>query len=126
MGTTNPRPPALAAAHRGERPGRAQGVASAALAHLFDVDSTAHASPAFPTHADAAALLGVPERTLEGWRLTRSGPPWLKLGRHVRYDRDDSLAPSMPRSRWKRSISITSYVSDSRTVAACSGLPSRR
>jgi hypothetical protein len=40
--------------------------------------------PAFLTQAEVAVLLGVPERTLEGWRLTRSGPPWLKLGRHVR------------------------------------------
>ena len=36
--------------------------------------------PAFLTQAAVAVLLGVPERTLEGWRLTKSGPPWLKLG----------------------------------------------
>ena len=48
--------------------------------------------PAFLTQAEVAVLLGVPERTLEGWRLTKSGPPWLKLGRHVKYDRDDVLA----------------------------------
>ena len=48
--------------------------------------------PAFLTQAEVAVLLGVPERTLEGWRLTKSGPPWLKLGRHVKYDRNDVLA----------------------------------
>ena len=48
--------------------------------------------PAFLTQAEVACLLGVPERTLEGWRLTKSGPPWLKLGRHVKYDGDDVLA----------------------------------
>lgn len=29
--------------------------------------------PAFLTQAEVAVLLGVPERTLEGWRLTKSG-----------------------------------------------------
>ena len=48
--------------------------------------------PAFLTQAEVAWLLGVPERTLEGWRLTRSGPPWLKLGRYVKYDRDEVLS----------------------------------
>ncbi|WP_286302344.1 helix-turn-helix domain-containing protein [Microbacterium suwonense] len=58
-------------------------------------DLEAHArievAPAFLTQAEVAVLLGVPERTLEGGRLTKSGPPWLKLGRHIRYDRDDVL-----------------------------------
>ena len=30
---------------------------------------------AFLTQAEVSVLLGVPERTLEGWRLTKSGPP---------------------------------------------------
>lgn len=34
--------------------------------------------PAFFTQAEVARLLGVPERTLEGWRLTKSGPPSLR------------------------------------------------
>jgi len=45
--------------------------------------------PAFLTQAEVARLLGVPEWTLEGWRLARVGPPCLKLGRHVKYDRDE-------------------------------------
>jgi hypothetical protein len=62
--------------------------------HLSGMDAHAHVEvePAFLTQAEVACLLGVPERTLEGWRLTKSGPPWLKLGRHVKYDRDDVLA----------------------------------
>jgi DNA-binding transcriptional MerR regulator len=36
-----------------------------------------------------AELLGVPVNTLTMWRYRGVGPPWLKLGRHVRYrDRD--------------------------------------
>jgi hypothetical protein len=42
--------------------------------------------PVFLTQHEIADVLKVPERTLEDWRLTRHGPPWLKLGRHVRYD----------------------------------------
>lgn len=61
-------------------------------AHLLDMDARIDVEPAFFTQAEVARLLGVPERTLEGWRLTRSGPPWLKLGWHVKYDRDDVLA----------------------------------
>lgn len=48
--------------------------------------------PALLTQAEVAVLLGVPERTIEDWRLTKSGLPWLKLGRHVKYERDDVLA----------------------------------
>jgi hypothetical protein len=60
--------------------------------HLSGMDAHVEVEPAFLTQAEVACLLGVPERTLEGWRLTKSGPPWLKLGRHVKYDRDDVLA----------------------------------
>ena len=60
--------------------------------HLPGMDAHVEVVPAFLTQAEVARLLGVPERTLEGWRLTESGPPWLKLGRHVKYDRDDVLA----------------------------------
>ena len=36
------------------------------------------------TSRQVADLLRVPLCTVEDWRVTRSGPPWLKLGRHVR------------------------------------------
>lgn len=48
--------------------------------------------PVFLTQREVAELLRVPVRTVEDWRLTRSGPPWVKLGRHVRYEQDELLA----------------------------------
>lgn len=35
---------------------------------------------------DLGAFLGIPEKTLRDWRLKNYGPPFLKLGKHVRYD----------------------------------------
>ncbi|MEO0464939.1 MAG: helix-turn-helix domain-containing protein [Pseudomonadota bacterium] len=35
---------------------------------------------------EAAALLGLSPRTLEALRFRREGPPYVKLGRAVRYD----------------------------------------
>jgi excisionase family DNA binding protein len=37
------------------------------------------------TSAEVAELLQVPVRTLEQWRYKKSGPPYRKLGTHVRY-----------------------------------------
>jgi hypothetical protein len=45
------------------------------------------------TEAEAAAELGVSVRTLQTWRYlsrrreTHRGPPWVQLGRGVRYER---------------------------------------
>jgi hypothetical protein len=36
--------------------------------------------------ADLAAFLGIPEKTLREWRYKRYGPPYKRLGKHVRYD----------------------------------------
>ncbi|TFD50413.1 hypothetical protein E3T46_10970 [Cryobacterium sp. Hh11] len=33
-----------------------------------------------------------PPRTLEEWRQTRTGPPYRRMGRHVRYLRREVLA----------------------------------
>jgi hypothetical protein len=41
------------------------------------------------TPAEVAGLLGVPVNSLKMWRYRRTGPPWLKLGRHIRYSRRD-------------------------------------
>lgn len=49
-------------------------------------------APTFLTQREVAELLRLPEHTLEDWRLTRHGPPYLKLGRHVRYDLADIVA----------------------------------
>lgn len=37
------------------------------------------------TQAELAARLGVPEDTVKRWRRTRTGPPFFRAGRHVRY-----------------------------------------
>ncbi len=34
---------------------------------------------------DLAELIGVPVATLANWRCAGKGPPFLKVGRHVRY-----------------------------------------
>lgn len=34
-------------------------------------------------------LLGVPVGTLANWRSARTGPPFVKVGRHVRYRTSD-------------------------------------
>ena len=44
------------------------------------------------TGPQVAELLQVPARTLEEWRQTRTGPPWRRVGKHVRYLRSEVLA----------------------------------
>lgn len=60
--------------------------------HRYGMDVPVSPPPVFLTQREVADLLRLPARTLEDWRQTRSGPPYVKLGRHVRYDRDDLLA----------------------------------
>ncbi len=60
-------------------------------AHLSGMDTLPTISTSFLTQKEVAELLRVPERTLEDWRFTQQGPPYLKLGRHVRYDLADIL-----------------------------------
>ncbi|WP_426183520.1 helix-turn-helix transcriptional regulator [Microbacterium sp. TWP3-1-2b2] len=48
--------------------------------------------PIFLTQREVADLLRLPGRTLEDWRQTQQGPPYVKLGRHVRYERAELLA----------------------------------
>ncbi|MEU3472690.1 helix-turn-helix domain-containing protein [Rhodococcus sp. NPDC006774] len=38
------------------------------------------------TTQEVSDYLRIAKATLEGWRCKRSGPPWLRLGKHVRYD----------------------------------------
>lgn len=38
---------------------------------------------------ELSELLGVPVGTLANWRSARTGPPFVKIGRHVRYRRGD-------------------------------------
>jgi excisionase family DNA binding protein len=48
--------------------------------------------PQIMTGPQVAELLQVPARTLEEWRQTRTGPPWRRVGKHVRYFRTEVLA----------------------------------
>jgi excisionase family DNA binding protein len=62
------------------------------LAYLICMDSSQLLVPVFLTQSEVAELLRLPVRTVEDWRLTRLGPPWVKLGRHVRYEQSELLA----------------------------------
>jgi predicted DNA-binding transcriptional regulator AlpA len=41
---------------------------------------------------DAAHLLNLSVRTLQAWRVRRAGPPFVQVGRAVRYRRRDLIA----------------------------------
>lgn len=41
------------------------------------------------TERDLAEHIGVPVKTLQRWRLDRTGPRYIKAGRHVRYRPED-------------------------------------
>lgn len=43
------------------------------------------------TPEQVAAVLQVSPRTVEEWRRTRTGPPWRRMGRHIRYLRREVL-----------------------------------
>ncbi|SEN17994.1 Helix-turn-helix domain-containing protein [Cryobacterium luteum] len=67
------------------------GLLTAPVVHLLCMDATTQITPTFLTQRELAELLRMPERTLEDWRLTQTGPPYIKLGRLVRYDVRDVL-----------------------------------
>ena len=53
--------------------------------------------PSLPGPPEVASYLGVPETTLAQWRSRGMGPPYMKVGKHVRYhwsDVDKWLAKS--------------------------------
>lgn len=41
------------------------------------------------TPPEASDYLKVPLRTLDAWRYRRTGPAYMKVGRHIRYRRSD-------------------------------------
>lgn len=41
---------------------------------------------------EVAEYLGVPVKTLSKWRLEKHGPPWLRVGKHLRYVQEDVVA----------------------------------
>ena len=61
----------------------------ASLTHLAVVDEQ---DLQIMTGPQVAELLQVPPRTLEEWRQTGTGPPWRRVGKHVRYLRTEVLA----------------------------------
>jgi excisionase family DNA binding protein len=44
------------------------------------------------TVEDLSAFLGIPVPTLYRWRRTHRGPPCHRLGRHLRYFREEVIA----------------------------------
>jgi excisionase family DNA binding protein len=48
--------------------------------------TTTTAPEALWTIEQAAEYLGIPVGTLYQWRHRRTGPPAMKIGRHLRYD----------------------------------------
>ena len=46
-------------------------------------------SRALVNETNAALFLDVSPRTLQAWRIRGEGPAFVKLGRSVRYDRDE-------------------------------------
>ena len=67
------------------------GLLTACVVHLLRMDAMTQITPTFLTQRELAELLRMPERTLEDWRLMQTGPPYVKLGRLVRYDVQDVL-----------------------------------
>ena len=59
-------------------------------AHLRGMDT--RDEPLIMTGEQVAELLQVSPRTIEEWRQTNSGPPFRRVGRHVRYLRPEVLA----------------------------------
>lgn len=53
------------------------GPITARLAHLLGMDQTTRVAQTFLTQQELAEMLRLPERTLEDWRLTHAGPPFL-------------------------------------------------
>ena len=54
------------------------------------------------TPTEVSELLGVPIGTLKMWRYRRTGPRWLKLGRHIRYRSADI-------SDWLDRVAVTAF-----------------
>ncbi len=58
----------------------------------MDTNELADALGAFVDTATLAEVLGIPDRTLLAWRNDRTGPPFVRIGRHVRYRVSDVQA----------------------------------
>lgn len=63
------------------------------------------------TEKEAASLLAISIRTLQAWRVSGGGPRFMKLGRAVRYGRNEVEA-------WAAARAVASTSETSRAVAA--------
>jgi len=55
------------------------------------VDSSPAELPDLPTRQEAAAYMRVANSTLARWAMENEGPPFVRLGRSVRYPREGLL-----------------------------------
>lgn len=62
----------------------------------------------------AAAMLGLPSSTLTYWRAVETGPPFLRIGRRIKYEPGDVV-------EWARSMR-SAPVSQSNTIGASAAL----
>ena len=65
------------------------GMGRVARSHLSDMTDD---EQQIMTGEQVAALLQVSPRTIEEWRQTKVGPPFRRMGKHVRYLRREVLA----------------------------------
>ena len=52
------------------------------------MDKTRTALPVLLTPEEVADYLNISPRTIEGWRLSKKGPRFVRMGKHVRYRAD--------------------------------------
>lgn len=57
-----------------------------------DHGATPEIEPAYLTAAEVGAFLRVRAKTLVNWRWRKIGPPYIKIGASVRYERNALLA----------------------------------
>lgn len=62
--------------------------------------ATAKRDAAFLTEKEAAILLSISFRTLQAWRHRKIGPPYVRVGRAIRYEEDALVA-------WMRARSVS-------------------
>ncbi|WP_369808976.1 helix-turn-helix domain-containing protein [Nocardia sp. NRRL S-836] len=50
-----------------------------------DVSAIQHSEPLWNPD-EVATFLNIPKKTLQKWRSEKTGPPWRRYGKHVRYE----------------------------------------
>jgi excisionase family DNA binding protein len=57
----------------------------------FADEESPNALPHLLTPDEVASYLRIPRRTVDGWRQVRTGPPFVRLGRAIRYSAPELL-----------------------------------